>query len=72
MSWGIITTLMLALSAQGNDLDRELADVLPTRRGNAYRLIEWKSDLLAARTEAKATGKPLFLWVMDGHPLGCT
>ncbi len=37
-----------------------------------WRLIPWRIDLLAAQREAAAQHKPLFLWAMDGHPLGCT
>lgn len=53
-------------------LEGELAKLLPSSREQAYREIPWKTDLLAARAEAAKSGKPLFLWVMDGHPLGCT
>jgi hypothetical protein len=34
--------------------------------------IPWRTDLWEARREAAASGKPIFLWEMDGHPLGCT
>ena len=34
--------------------------------------IPWRTDLWEARREAAAAGKPIFLWEMDGHPLGCT
>ena len=34
--------------------------------------IPWETDLTAARQRAAREGKPLFLWIMDGHPLGCT
>ena len=34
--------------------------------------IPWETDLTAARRRAAREGKPLFLWMMDGHPLGCT
>ena len=34
--------------------------------------IDWKTDLWEARREAAKTGKPIYLWEMDGHPLGCT
>ena len=37
-----------------------------------WQTIPWRTDLRAARTEAAARGKPLFLWSMNGHPLGCT
>ena len=34
--------------------------------------IPWRTNLMQARAESQRTGKPLFLWVMDGNPLGCT
>src|SRR5688572_15065387 len=34
--------------------------------------IPWETDITAARQRAAREGKPLFLWIMDGHPLGCT
>lgn len=37
-----------------------------------WRTIPWRIDLLAAQREAAASGRPLFVWAMDGHPLGCT
>ncbi|HEX5054686.1 MAG TPA: hypothetical protein VFZ65_23120 [Planctomycetota bacterium] len=37
-----------------------------------WRSIPWRIDLLAAQHEAAAQQKPLFVWAMDGHPLGCT
>ncbi len=37
-----------------------------------WRTIPWKIDLLDAQRTAAAGGKPIFIWAMDGHPLGCT
>ena len=34
--------------------------------------IPWLSSLWDARKRAAAEGKPILLWEMDGHPLGCT
>jgi hypothetical protein len=36
-----------------------------------WRRIPWRVSLLEARNEAARAGKPLFIWAMDGHPLGC-
>lgn len=43
-------------------------------RGDQERWAEipWQVDLRAAREKAAQQGKPLMMWVMDGHPLGCT
>ena len=34
--------------------------------------IPWMTSLWEARQRAAAEGKPILLWEMDGHPLGCT
>ena len=37
-----------------------------------WRSIPWKTSLLEAQRIAARDRKPLFIWAMDGHPLGCT
>lgn len=37
-----------------------------------WRTIPWRTSLLAAQQRAIAEKKPIFIWAMDGHPLGCT
>lgn len=34
--------------------------------------VPWMTDLWRARQEAAAAGKPILIWVGDGHPLGWT
>ncbi len=34
--------------------------------------IPWRITLLGAQQTAAEEKKPLFIWAMDGHPLGCT
>lgn len=50
----------------------ELQRVLRPDPAAPWRTIPWRIDLLAAQREAVAADKPLFVWAMDGHPLGCT
>ncbi len=33
--------------------------------------IPWLASLWQARQQAAREGKPILLWEMDGHPLGC-
>ncbi len=37
-----------------------------------WRTIPWKVSLLEAQRTAAKEKKPIFIWAMDGHPLGCT
>jgi hypothetical protein len=48
------------------------AAILPAESESAWLKIPWRTDLWQARREAAAAGKPILLWEMDGHPLGCT
>jgi hypothetical protein len=55
--------------------DAEAAAVLKTVRPaageDAYAQVPWLTSLWEARKKAAAAGKPVLLWEMDGHPLGC-
>lgn len=37
-----------------------------------WRTIPWKISVLSAQQMAADEKKPIFIWAMDGHPLGCT
>ncbi|CAN5380458.1 hypothetical protein BH23VER1_BH23VER1_31920 [soil metagenome] len=73
-------TLWLAIPAAAADLpglDAGNADALhalmkPKPDESAWLQIPWRADLATARADAAAAGKPVYLWEMDGHPLGCT
>jgi hypothetical protein len=43
-----------------------------TPGAEVWRTIPWKISLMDARRAAATAGKPIFIWAMDGHPLGCT
>jgi hypothetical protein len=46
--------------------------IQPKEDESAWLSIPWGTDLWQARQKAAAAGKPILLWEMDGHPLGCT
>lgn len=45
--------------------------VRPAPGEDPFESIPWETSLWAARAKAAAAGKPILLWEMDGHPLGC-
>lgn len=45
--------------------------IRPAAGEDPFASIPWETDLWAARQKAAAAGKPILLWEMDGHPLGC-
>jgi len=51
---------------------RALHRQLQPRQDEVWRTIPWKVSLLEAQRTAARERKPIFIWAMDGHPLGCT
>jgi hypothetical protein len=54
-----------------DQFDRLRAVIKPQTGEDRWAGIPWKTDLWEARKQAAAQGKPILLWEMDGHPLGC-
>ena len=50
----------------------QLQNELRPETGELWRTIPWKTSVLAAQQTASKETKPIFIWAMDGHPLGCT
>ena len=51
---------------------RRLHKELQVSGKDPWRSIPWKISLLDAQRAAVSEKKPIFIWAMDGHPLGCT
>jgi hypothetical protein len=59
-------------SVQARTLEAWREFLEPKPEELAFEAIEWRSEFLAAALEAQASRKPILLWAMNGHPLGCT
>ncbi len=46
--------------------------ILPTKKELAADRLPWFPSFAEGLKTAHARQQPLFLWVMNGHPLGCT
>ena len=64
----LVTSAMGLTEAEFQKLHRELQ---PNPKAT-WRTIPWKTSVLDAQAAAAREGKPIFIWAMDGHPLGCT
>jgi len=51
---------------------KELHKELEPAADQPWRTIPWKIELLDAQRVAAERKLPIFIWAMDGHPLGCT
>ena len=71
---------MLAILLLLNPLPAELSeaefsklhDSIVDSKTAAWRSLPWRLSLLEAQKVAAEEKKGIFIWAMDGHPLGCT
>ena len=54
------------------DFDAWRAQLAPREDETRWQEIPWRDTLVAGLAAASAEQKPLLLWLMNGHPLGCT
>ncbi len=71
----VVGFLSFSYSAHADEFSLEefeklLAELDP--KDEVWKSIPWHVDLLSAQAEAVKQKKPIFIWSMDGHPLGCT
>ncbi|MDI9640907.1 hypothetical protein QPK87_18260 [Kamptonema cortianum] len=60
-----------AMTAQPS-LDSRIQSVLPSTEEEKWLTIPWRTDLNEARLASFEQRKPIFMWIMNGHPFGCT
>lgn len=46
--------------------------VVPNDREASYRAISWRTSVLQGIVEAQRQDQPVMIYLMNGHPLGCT
>lgn len=51
---------------------KRLMEILEPSPHEVWRTIPWKISLIQGQKLAVEQKKPIFIWAMDGHPLGCT
>jgi hypothetical protein len=72
------TTILAAVMTQavvvpnGGNYQHWLKFIQPDAREQAYKEIDWRNKFWPAVEEARKLGRPILLWTMNGHPLGCT
>ena len=78
---GLVSAAMAATAAPPviNDetptldsLDAWQSHIEPKDADMRWLNIEWRSTLWQAAEEARTLRKPIVLWAMNGHPMGCT
>jgi hypothetical protein len=46
--------------------------IRPSTDDNKWERLDWRTELGAAVEEARMLQRPILLWAMNGHPIGCT
>jgi hypothetical protein len=67
--------LALALAAPLQDAPDPASvreHVLPDASEVAFRSLGWRASLWDGVVAAQEQERPILLWAMNGHPLGCT
>lgn len=72
MAVPLLAALLLLGGVPDKVLDAKVATILPTAQEDRWLQIPWRSSIMRAREEAQSANKPLFFWIMNGHPLGST
>ncbi len=67
-------SLVLAAAPELNDgtFDSLRDAIRPRDEELAFLKIGWHESLSSAVNEAREANRPILLWAMNGHPLGCT
>ena len=68
---GILALVGLASGLTIEEFERLHRELQPAEDAT-WRTIPWETSVLEAQAKAAKDRKPLFIWAMDGHPLGCT
>ena len=69
----VVLFTKVSLAAELNESEfRSLQRQLQPPADAPWRTIPWKITLIEAQRTAIQEQKPIFIWAMDGHPLGCT
>ncbi len=61
-----------AIEPTANNFRSWLKFIQPSAQELRYKEIGWRNEFWPAVLEAKKLGRPVLLWTMNGHPLGCT
>lgn len=78
MAKRIVAVLLLALAALRAEeltpqtLDAWIERISPRPDELRWREVPWRPVFADAVVEAEEAGRPLLIWAMNGHPLGCT
>ena len=57
---------------QRHDFSAWREHIAPSAAESRWRAIPWRATMGSGLRDAARDAKPMLLWLMNGHPLGCT
>ncbi len=72
MAAGCVAPASSVPDLERHDLSYWRERILPAESELAWLKIPWRPSFAEGMIDARAQGRPLLLWAMNGHPLGCT
>jgi len=69
---GLASQLALAQELREATFDRWADYIRPDEQESCFLDIQWRDGLATGVEESFEHRKPILLWAMNGHPLGCT
>jgi hypothetical protein len=70
--FAVLATLGQVPELNDQSFERWRDYIRPQAKEESYLDIPWRESFSVAINEARETDKPVLLWAMNGHPLGCT
>ena len=68
----LLTPFKMSSAEISEEKFQELLSMLQPSDDEIWRSIPWTTSVLDAQRISCDEQKPIFIWAMDGHPLGCT
>jgi len=71
----MLALVLSLLPQQAPDQDTFTAwrdHLAPAATEDRWQQIPWQPSISQGIQQAAATNRPMLLWLMNGHPLGCT
>ena len=75
LGWALVFLLCWSRAIHADDTlswRSTLEQLREKARAQSWQQTPWHSDLLEARRVAQRENKPIFMWIMNGNPLGRT
>jgi hypothetical protein len=72
VGWCAMKAVPALAVENAHGLDAKVASIVPTEGEDRWLTVPWHTSIMQARVEAQNLSRPLFLWIMNGNPMGCT